>query len=181
LGRSPRNRVSKGQHSPHRSEGFVGVSLDVFPEGKGTIKKEPQVAPCGARPEGGGPCVGGIAEVDVWVDIAVFPREVEPFGFGVLEDQAHGLGQFVHDSVSSYELREILFQRGGLRHDGAVIHEGNEKGRSDPTLKLLHEGSESESRYDGGHGGALTQTDTGGKRRGQIIIPGILCVLTHEI
>jgi hypothetical protein len=43
----------------------------VFPESKGAIKKEPQVAPCGARPERGGPCVGGIAEVDVRVDIAV--------------------------------------------------------------------------------------------------------------
>jgi hypothetical protein len=91
-----------------------------------------QVAPCGARPERGGPCIGGIAEVDVRVDVTVLPREVKPLGFGVLEDQAHGLGQLVHDSVSSYKLGEVRFQRGGLRHDGAVVHEGNEKGRCDP-------------------------------------------------
>jgi hypothetical protein len=68
------------------------------------------------------PGLRGVAEVDVRVDITVLPREVKPFGLGVLEDQAHGLGQLVHDSISSYELGEIRFKRGGLRHDGAVIH-----------------------------------------------------------
>jgi hypothetical protein len=181
LGTKPAHRIPKGQHGPHRGEGFVGVALDVFPEGKGAIKKEPQVAPCGARPERGGPCVGGVAEVNVRVDITVLPREVKPFGFGVLEDQAHGLSQFVHNSISSYELREVRFQRGGLRHDGAVIHEGNEKGRNDLSLKLLHKGSEGESRYDGGHGRALPQSDTGGKHQGQFVVPSILCVPTHEV
>jgi hypothetical protein len=123
FGAKPAHRIPKGQHGPHRGEGFVGVSLDVLPECKGAIKKEPQVAPRGARPERGGPRVGGVAEVDVRVDIAVLPREVKPFGFGVLEDQAHGLGQFVHDSISSYELREVRFKRGGLRHNGAIVHE----------------------------------------------------------
>jgi hypothetical protein len=107
----------------HRGEGFVSVSLDVLPKREGAIKEEPQVAPRGARPERGGPCVGGVAEVDVRVDITVLPREVKPFGLGVLEDKAHGLGQLVHDSISSYELREIRFKRGGLRHDGAIVHE----------------------------------------------------------
>jgi hypothetical protein len=153
----------------------------VLPKCEGAIKEEPQVAPHGARPERGSPCVGGIAEVNVRVDITVLPREVEPFGFGVLEDQAHGLGQFVHDSISSYEFREIRFQCGGLRHDSAVVHEGNEKGRSDPPLKLLHKGSKGESRYDGGHGRALPQSNIGGKCRGQLVVPGVLCVSTHEI
>jgi hypothetical protein len=81
----------------------------MFPERKGTVKEESQVAPYGARPERGGPRIGGIAEINVRVDITVLPREVESFGFGVLEDQAHGLGQIVHDSISSFELREIRF------------------------------------------------------------------------
>jgi hypothetical protein len=165
----------------HRGEGFVGVALDVLPEGEGTIKKEPQVAPYGARPERGGPCVEGIAEINVRVDITVLPREMKPFGLGVLEDQAHGLGQFVHNGISSYELREIRFKCGWLRHNGTVIHEWNEKGRSDPPLELLHEGSQSERRNDGGHGGALSQSDTGWERRGQLFVPGILCVPTHEV
>jgi hypothetical protein len=109
FGAKPAHRIPKSQHGTHRGEGLVGVLLDMLPECKGAIKKEPEVAPRGARPERGGPCVGGVAEVDVRVDIAVFPREVEPFIFGVLEDQAHGLGQFVHNSISSYELGEIRF------------------------------------------------------------------------
>jgi hypothetical protein len=79
LGTKPAHRIPKGQHGPHQGEGFVGVALDMFPEGKGAIKKEPQVAPCGARPERGGPCVGGVAEVDVRVDITVLLREVNSF------------------------------------------------------------------------------------------------------
>jgi hypothetical protein len=181
LGAKPAHWIPKGQHGPHRGEGFVGITFDVFPKSKGAIKKEPQVAPCGARPERGGPCVRGVAKIDVRVDITVFPREMEPFGFGVFEDQAHGLGQLMHNSISSYELREVRFQRGGLRHDGAVVHEGNEKGRSDPPLELLHKGGKGKSRYDGGHGRALSQTDTGGKRRGQLVIPSVLCVPTHKV
>jgi hypothetical protein len=122
FGAKPAHRISKGQHSTHRSEGFVSVPFDVLPECEGAIKEEPQVAPRGARPERGSPCVGGVAKVDVRVDITVLPREVEPFGLSVLEDQAHGLGQLVHDRISSYELREIRFECGGLHHDGAVIH-----------------------------------------------------------
>jgi hypothetical protein len=122
FGPKPVHRIPKGQHGTHRGEGLVSVSLDVFPECKGTIKEEPQVAPRGARPERGSPCVGGVAEVDVRVDITVLPREVKPFGLGVLEDQAHGLGQFVHNSISSNELREIRFKRGGLRNNSAIVH-----------------------------------------------------------
>jgi hypothetical protein len=181
LGTKPAHWIPKGQHGPHRGEGFVGIAFDVFPESEGAIKKEPQVVPCGAGPERSGPCVGGVAKIDVRVDIAMLPREVEPFGFGVLEDQAHGLGQFVHDSVSSYELREIRFQRGGLRHDGTVVHKRDEKGQSDLPLELLHKGSEGKGRYDGGHGRALPQSYTGGKRRGQLVVPCVLCVPTHEV
>jgi hypothetical protein len=122
FGPEPAHRIPKGQHGPYRGEGLVSVSLDVLPECEGAIKEEPQVAPRGARPERGSPCIGGVAEVNVRVDITVLPREVKPFGFGVLEDQAHGLSQFVHDSISSYELREVRFKRGGLHHDGAVVH-----------------------------------------------------------
>jgi hypothetical protein len=181
LGAKPAHRVTKRQHGPHRGEGLVGVALDVFPECEGSVKEESQVAPYGARLERGGPRVGGIAEINVRVDITVLPREVEPFGFGVLENQAHGLGQFVHDSISSFELREIRFKRGGLRNNSAVVHVRNEKGQSNLSLELLHEGSQSESRDDRGHGGALSQSDTGRERRGQIFVPGILCVPTHEV
>jgi hypothetical protein len=51
FGAKPAHRIPKSQHGPHRGEGFVGVSLDVLPKCKGAIKKEPQVAPRGARPE----------------------------------------------------------------------------------------------------------------------------------
>jgi hypothetical protein len=126
FGPKPAHRIPKGQHGLHRGEGLVSVSLDVLPECEGVIKEEPQVAPHSARPERGSPCIGGVAEVDVQVDITVLPREVKPFGLGVLEDKAHGLGQFVHDSISLYEVREIRFKHGGLCHNGAVVHEWNE-------------------------------------------------------
>lgn len=39
------HRVAKGQHGPHRGEGLVGVSLNMFPECETMVKKETQVAP----------------------------------------------------------------------------------------------------------------------------------------
>jgi hypothetical protein len=62
FGTKPEHRIPKGQHGPHRGEGLVSVSLDVLLECEGAIKEEPQVAPRGARPERGSPCVGGVAK-----------------------------------------------------------------------------------------------------------------------
>jgi hypothetical protein len=58
------HRIPKGQHSTHRGERFVSVSLDVLPECEGAIKKEPQVAPCGARPERGDWSAAGLSMSD---------------------------------------------------------------------------------------------------------------------
>jgi hypothetical protein len=153
----------------------------VLPKSQGTIKEEAEVAPNGARTEGGRPSIGGIAEVDVWVVIAVLPGEMESLGLVVLENQPHRLGQLEDDFVGSPELTKVSNPLVGLHNNSAVVNVGYEDRVADPALKFLEEGGEAKGREDRGQGRALSHADTGRELGGQLFVPRVTSAPIDEV